>query len=113
MDLFAVLFESVIRFPARQGFPGLVKQAGPHCHWSIEFRDKKPDLQKGGTVENVHVLDVQLAFLDLVQLKGGKPVWVRTLGRCGDEEFPSLRIHERSNVKVESGADNLSRRCCA
>lgn len=73
MDLFAVLFESLIRFPARHGFPGLVKPAGPYCHWSIKFGDKRPDVQKGGTVENVHVLDVQQALFDLVHLNGGKP----------------------------------------
>lgn len=101
MDLFAILFESIIRFPSWHGFPGFLKPPSPHFHLIIEFRHIGFDVQKWGAVKNVHILNVQHTVFDLVQLNNWKPNRVRTLRCTGGKESPWLRIHERYNMEVE------------
>jgi len=80
MGLFAGLFESIIRFPARDDFPDFLEPAGPHFQLSIEFRNIRLDVEERCAVENVHILDVKYTVLHLVKLHHRKSDRVRALG---------------------------------
>lgn len=102
MGVFSVLFESMIRFPARNGFPGFLKPSGPYLASRIEFGDIRLDVQKWGPVKHVHVFDVKHTRFNSVKTDYRKSDRIGAPRRTRGKEPSCLRIHEGNDVKAES-----------
>jgi|GEM_PF-2031057 len=61
-----LLFEPIIRFQIRNGLPDRLEPAGPNPHGGIELRNIRLDVQKRGSIKDVHVLDLQHTLFDRI-----------------------------------------------
>jgi hypothetical protein len=99
---FACLFESVICPLFGHGLPDPIKPARPDIDLMVKFWNIRLNVEKGGTVQDVHILDMQSAVLYPLQLDNGKADRIRPFGCSCGENPARLGIHERDDLQVES-----------
>ena len=100
--MLVVLRKAVVR-PARgSSFARFLQPSGSDGCGAVKLGHVGLDVQQRRAVEHVHVLDVQNAVLDPVQLHDGETDGIGPPGGAGGEEAAVLGVQKRNNLQLES-----------